>query len=49
MDTGIASEANLTWLEEHGYKYIVVSRRLANKRTAADIKTNPICYDASMN
>src|SRR6202163_3894693 len=27
MDAGIATEANLTWLREHGYNYIVVSRK----------------------
>lgn len=26
MDAGIASEANLTWLRERGYRYLVVSR-----------------------
>ncbi len=27
MDAGIASEENIQWLQEHGYKYIVVSRK----------------------
>jgi transposase len=27
MDAGIATEANLLWLKEHGYNYIVVSRQ----------------------
>ena len=27
MDAGIASEENILWLQEHGYKYIVVSRK----------------------
>lgn len=27
MDAGIASEENLTWLKEHGYEYIAVSRK----------------------
>lgn len=27
MDAGIATEANLLWLKEHGYNYIVVSRK----------------------
>ena len=27
MDAGIASEANLTWLTEQGYRYVVVSRK----------------------
>ena len=26
MDAGIATEANITWLKEHEYKYLVVSR-----------------------
>jgi len=26
MDRGIATEANLAWLREHGYRYLVVSR-----------------------
>ena len=26
MDRGIATEANLVWLREHGYRYLVVSR-----------------------
>jgi hypothetical protein len=26
MDAGIASEANVTWLREHGYRYLVVRR-----------------------
>jgi len=25
MDAGIATEANLIWLSEHGYRYLVVS------------------------
>ena len=27
MDAGIASEANLAWLKQHGYQYLVVSRK----------------------
>jgi transposase len=27
MDAGIATEANLAWLKQHGYQYLVVSRR----------------------
>jgi transposase len=27
MDAGIATEANLSWLKEHGFHYIVVSRK----------------------
>ena len=29
MDAGIATEANLIWLGEHGYRYLVVSRERA--------------------
>ncbi len=29
MDAGIATEANLVWLTEHGYRYVVVSRKQA--------------------
>ena len=27
MDAGIATEANLAWLKQHGYQYLVVSRK----------------------
>ena len=27
MDAGIASDANITWLLEQGYRYLVVSRK----------------------
>ncbi len=27
MDAGIATEANIAWLKEHGYRYLVVSRK----------------------
>ena len=27
MDAGIATEANLVWLKQHGYQYLVVSRK----------------------
>ena len=27
MDAGIATEANLVWLKQHGYEYLVVSRK----------------------
>lgn len=33
MDRGIATEANIAWLHEHGYRYIVVSRE---RRRGAD-------------
>jgi hypothetical protein len=29
MDAGIAHEANLAWLREYGYRYLVVSRERA--------------------
>ena len=29
MDAGIATEANLAWLTEHGHRYVVVSRKRA--------------------
>jgi len=29
MDAGIATEANLVWLTEHGHRYVVVSRKRA--------------------
>lgn len=31
MDAGIATEANLIWLKEHGYHYVVVSRKRARQ------------------
>lgn len=31
MDAGIATEANLVWLKEHGYHYVVVSRKRARQ------------------
>ena len=31
MDAGIATEANLIWLREHGYRYLVVSRERARQ------------------
>ena len=27
VDAGIATEANLVWLKQHGYEYLVVSRK----------------------
>jgi hypothetical protein len=30
LDRGIVSEANLTWLREHGYRYLVMSRERAD-------------------
>ena len=42
MDAGIASEANLTWLRERGYRYLVVSRermRQFNPAAAIPIAT----------
>ena len=35
MDTGIAAEANLTWLVVHGYRYLVVSRKRTRHFEAA--------------
>ncbi len=31
MDAGIATEANLAWLKQHGYDYLVVSRKQARQ------------------
>ncbi len=31
MDAGIATEANMAWLKEHGYHYVVVSRKRARQ------------------
>ena len=42
MDAGIATEANLIWLREHGYQYLVVSRERARQfeaQTAIPIET----------
>jgi transposase len=42
MDAGIASEANLIWLRQHGYRYLVVSRERARQfeaETAIPIET----------
>jgi hypothetical protein len=42
MDAGIATESNLTWLREHGYRYLVVSRERARQfeaETATPIET----------
>ena len=42
MDAGIASEANLTWLRDNGYRYLVVSRERARQfeaNTALPIET----------
>ena len=42
MDAGIATEANLIWLREHGYRYLVVSRERARQfeaETAVPIET----------
>lgn len=35
MDRGVATEANLAWLAEHGYRYLVVSRE---RRRAVDFE-----------
>jgi len=42
MDASIATEANLNWLREHGYRYLVVSRERARQfeaETALPIET----------
>ena len=39
MDRGIATEANLTWLREHGYRYLVVSRERNRQFNAEDAVT----------
>ena len=42
MDAGIATEANLAWLKEQGYHYVVVSRRRARQfdaQQAVDVQT----------
>ncbi len=42
MDAGIASEATIDWLKNHGYRYLVVSRertRQFNPEQAIDIET----------
>lgn len=37
MDRGIATEANLEWLREHGYRYLVVSRESGRVMPAGDL------------
>lgn len=42
MDAGIATEANLAWLTEHGYRYVVVSRKRERRfdpALATEVKT----------
>jgi len=42
MDAGIATQANLSWLNEHGYRYLVVRRggvRQFDERLAVTIET----------
>ena len=42
MDAGITTEANLIWLREHGFRYLVVSREQARQfeaETAIPIET----------
>ncbi len=36
MDRGIATRANLAWLREHGYRYLVVSRQRARTMPQGD-------------
>ena len=42
MDAGIATEANLIWLSEHGYRYLVVSRERARQFEAETETAIPI-------
>jgi hypothetical protein len=37
MDRGIATEANLAWLRERGYRYLVVSRERTRQRPQGDV------------
>ena len=37
MDRGIATEANLAWLREHGYRYLVVSREAGRVQPTGDV------------
>jgi transposase len=39
MDRGVASEANLTWLRDNGYRYLVVSRGRERHFDSAQAKT----------
>ena len=40
MDAGIATEKNIAWLRDHGYRYLVVSRqRLFDPERATAIET----------
>ena len=39
MDRGIATAANLAWLVEHGYRYLVVSRERERRFDAAGART----------
>jgi hypothetical protein len=39
MDRGIATAANLTWLAEHGYRYLVVSREAGRHFDAEQAET----------
>jgi transposase len=37
MDRGIATEANLAWLKEHGYRYLVVSREAGRVQPEGEV------------
>jgi transposase len=37
MDRGIATEANLAWLREHGYRYLVVSREAQRVQPTGEV------------
>jgi transposase len=39
LDRGIVSEANLAWLREHGYRYLVMSRERADLKHAKLLRT----------
>ena len=39
LDRGIVSEANLAWLREHGYRYLVMSRERADLKQATLLRT----------
>lgn len=39
LDRGIVSEANLTWLRTHGYRYLVMSRERRDLNHAQTLKT----------
>jgi len=48
MDAGIASEGNITWLRDHFYPYIVVSRK-KKKELPSDVTMMPVKIDDKTN